>query len=349
VSNPRTNARRRAWALVGAGSALVGAGFGLVPVATAATPSPTPTVQSVSLQSSATKVTSSTSQQLLVQLSATQGQTATVTLSNGSSATSESHAWTFTIDSGALTVDSNGKGSLNIPASELSPYGTVDLTIQPIGKPTTQSCQGAPTSQTQQVSLGGSFFFDSRSNGSHAWGTVGKKTGKFTFSATNTVVWTYVNTNPGCYNLNSVPCQASLYWQSPNQALILGGSRIGTKGSIFASRTISLTTPSGASRADEAFGVSKKLVLVRNGAAASLTVTASSNSSGSATLSAKRHSKPASQHCTQSGKTKTETLTSWNNAKYRNGTKPLKVLEQIFGAIKVPNNTQATISKASIF
>jgi hypothetical protein len=344
-----TRRHRRAGALVGAGSMLVGAGFGLVPVASAATPSPSPTVQSVSLQSSATKVTSSTSHQLLVQLNATQGQTATITLRDGSSATSESHAWTFPIDSSALTVDSNGRGTLNIPAAEISPYGTVDLTIQPVGKPTTQSCQGAPTSQTQQVSLGGSFFFDTHSSGSHAWGTVGKKTGKFTFSATNTVVWTYVNTNPGCYNLNSVPCQASLYWQSPNQALILGGSRIGTKGSIFASRTTSLSAPSGASRADEAFGVSKKLALVRSGSAASLKVTALTNSTGSATLSAKRHSKPASQHCAQGGKTKTETLTSWNNARYRNGTKPLKVLEQIFGAIKVPNNSQATISKASVF
>ncbi|MGN6474974.1 MAG: hypothetical protein ACTHK4_15165 [Mycobacteriales bacterium] len=272
--------RRRAYAVAGVSAVLAGTAFALVPAASAAPPSPSPsptpspTVQSVSLQSSQTKVTSSTSQPLLVQVNATQGQVMSVTLSNGSSAKSESHVWTFAIDSSALTVDSSGKGTLTVPSAELSPYGSINLTIKPTGTPTTQSCQGTPTSKTQPVTLGGTFFFDSHSTGSHAWGTVGKTAGKFSFAATNTVVWTYVNaTNLGaCFSLGNLPCSPHLFWQAPTQAAILIGNSQGSTGAIFASRTKSLTTPTGAAREDEAYGTSKKLVLVRSGKAASLTI-----------------------------------------------------------------------------
>ncbi len=356
----RQRAGRRMSALVGAAAALVGAGFGVVPAASAATGHASPQVQSVSLQSSQTAVTSSTSHKLRVQVAASQTPSpaqgvpptpgpVTVTVTNGSSGRSEFHQWSFQVDSTAFTVDSTGAGTLTVPSSEISPYGSIDLKITPIGNPTTQSCQGTPTSQTQDVSLGGTFFFDSHSTGSQAWGTVGKKAGKFTFSATNTVVWTYVNTNPAaCFNFNSLPCASGLFWQSPNQQVSLSGAKVGTKGSLVGTRSTDLSTPTGATRNDEAFGTTQKLVLHRSGPAASLALTALSNSSGTAKLSAKTHGKPFSQHCTKGGKTVTETATSWSNAKYKNGTKPLKVREQIFGAIKVPNNTQATITKTSI-
>ncbi|MGN6474876.1 MAG: hypothetical protein ACTHK4_14665, partial [Mycobacteriales bacterium] len=119
-------------------------------------------------------------------------------------------------------------------------------------------------------------------------------------------------------------------------------------GAIFASRTKSLTTPTGASREDAAFGTSKKLVLARSGTAASLTIKANKNTSGSAKLSAKRHAKPSSQHCKLGTKTVTETSTLWGSATYKNGTKPLKVREQVFGAIKVATNHQSEISKTTI-
>lgn len=347
---------RRAYAMASVMAAFAGTAFAFVPAASAVTPPPTPsptpspTVQSVSLQSSQTNVTSSTSKQLLVAVNATQGQIASVTLSNGTSAKSESHVWTFQIDSSALTVDSTGRGTLNVPSSALSPFGTMNLTIKPIGNAATQDCHGTPTSKTQPVSLGGTFFFNSLSKGSHAWGTVGKSAGKFTFTATNTVVWTYLNTtNPGaCFSLGNLPCLPHLYWQAPTQAVMLIGNSQGSTGAIFVSRAKSLTTPTGASREDEAFATSKKLALVRNGKAASLTIKAKKHASGSAKLSAKRHTKPSSQHCKLGSKTVTETSTVWGKATYKNGTKPLKVREQIFGAIKVANNHQSEISKTKI-
>jgi len=190
------------------------------------------------------------------------------------------------------------------------------------------------------------------STGKNAWGTVGSKAKntKFTFSATNTLTTTYVNSNPGAClpDFSNLPCASSLFWQSGNDAASLSGVKVGTHGEIFASRTADIATPAGTKRIDEAFGTSKKLVLNTSGTAASLSVTHDTNSKGSAKLSAKKHGKPYSTDCKKSGKSRVETATTWSNAKYKNGSTPLAVKAQIYGAIKVADNTSAEIVKTKL-
>lgn len=347
-------------ALIGAAVAVAGTSVVAGPAVVAAA-STTPTVQSVALTSSHTAVTSSTSKKLVVQVTANQTQAqftgqptsgeVTVSLSTGSSSKSESHEWQFNNTDGALTVDSTGAGSLNVPNPAITPFGKIDLTITPVGDPTTTSCQGSPSTQTQPVTLAGTFYFDSQSTGSNAWGTVGSKANNttFTFSTTNTVTTTYLNPSaPSCIDFGNVPCASSLFWQSGNEDISLSGAKSGTKGFIFGSRTTDIASPAGTQRIDSAFGTSKKLVLNTSGTAASLVVKANTNSGGSAKLSASKHSKPSSVDCKKSGKSMVETLTSWSNAKYKNGTKPLAVHEQIFGKIKVANNKQAQIIRTKL-
>jgi hypothetical protein len=355
----RSAMARRAIAILGAGAALAGTSFGLVPAAAA--PSDVPAVQSVALESSQTAVTSSSAHKLRVQVTANQTQPqvagqpssglVTVTLSTGTSDKSEFHEWSFPGADGALSVDSTGAGKLTMTNPQIAPFGKMNLTITPVGDPTTQSCDGTPRSQTQKVSLDGTFFFDSMSSGKNAWGTVGQKSKSFTFAATNTVTTTYVNTNPtACLpDFGNLPCASSLFWQStPNEGLSLSGVKVGTHGSIFASRTTDLSAPAGAKRIDEAFATSKKLVLTTSGTAASLPVKSDTNSAGSAKLSAKKHGKPFSTNCKKAGKSRVETSTTWNNAKYKNGSKPLAVHEQIYGAIKIANNRAAQITRTRI-
>lgn len=349
----------RALGLMGASGVLAATGFGLVPAALAA-PHDVPAVQSVALQSSQTAVTSSTSHHLRVQVTANQTQASssrvpssgqvTVTLGTGTSDKSEFHQWQFQDADGALTVDSTGNGNLTMSNAQLSPFGKINLTIAPIGDPVVHSCEGTPQSQTQDVSLEGTFFFDSRSTGKNAWGSVGKKSNSFTFAATNTLTTTYVDTNPtGCLpNLGFQPCAASLFWQSGTEAVTLSGVKTGRHGSIFASRTTDLTAPADATRIDEAFGTSRKLVLKTSGTAASLSVTGDHNSTGSAALSAKKHAKPYSAQCRKGGKSKVETSTTWSDAKYKNGSRPLAVKAEIFGAIKVADSSTAEIVKTKL-
>jgi hypothetical protein len=187
------------------------------------------------------------------------------------------------------------------------------------------------------------------STGSNAWGSVGKKSKGFTFSATNTITTTYVNTNPSCLpDFSNLPCTSGLFWQADNGDASMSGVKVGSHGAMFASRTTDLTTPTGAKRIDEAFGTSKKLVLSTSGTAASLAVKASTNSVGSAKLSAKKHGKPFSAQCKKAGKSMVETSTTWPNAKYKNGTKALAVKAQIFGKISVANNSSAEIVKTKL-
>jgi hypothetical protein len=347
-----TNTFRRTVTSVLAAAALVAGGGVAVPLLAAA-PVQTPPVQSVTLLSSQTKVTSSSGAALYVQVQSSQtpnqstGNTVSVSLSTGSSDRSEIHEWTFPVDATAMAVADNGNGTLNVPDAKTAPYGSISLKMRPVGSPTTDSCGGAPRSRTQQLALDGTFFFDSLSKGAQKWGTVGQQVGKFTFSGTNTVTTTYLVTDPNCFNF-TLPCSTSLFWDSGTEDIQLEGVASGKRGLLFGSRTTALATPAGATRHDEVFGKTKKLVLVRDGSGASLAVKSAANARGKAKITAKKHHKPASSECTKSGQSKVETSTRWTNAHYQNGGKPLTVKAQVFGKITVADNGDAQIVKTRL-
>lgn len=339
------------------GIAVVVVGSGTVAAPTALAAPPTDTVTSQSLETSFTHVTSTTGKKLQVQLNVEQpaaapaGTTATISVRKGSSESSELHVWTFPVTAGAMELDQSGAGVVDVPSTAISPYGAVSLTLAPIGEPTTQTCKKQNVSQTQVVSVKGTFFFDTRSKGSHPWGKVGSKNKSFTFSATNKLVSQY---SPGagsaCVDFNNLPCLFGVFWSANENggALNFEGVTSGSHGQLIASRTVNLSTPAGATRNDEAFATTKPLNLITtSGGGATLSVKASTNAAGSAKLTGKSSSKD-SNNCKDGTKKKVETTTFWQNAKYKNGTKPLAVHEQIFGSIKIANNSSSSLTSSTV-
>ncbi|HWC36185.1 MAG TPA: hypothetical protein VG650_15370 [Mycobacteriales bacterium] len=345
-------ARRRALAMVGAGGALAASGFGLVPAATAATAHDTPVATSTGLNSSITSTTSTTGHKLYVKLDASHsdataapGTTDTLDVELANNKTifgGESHTWSFKIPAGALTFDmdasgnADGNGTLDVPSSALSPFGMVSLKFAPKGSPTTQQCNGQPSSQTQPVTLSGTFYFDTKSKGSHKWGAIGSKTKKFTFSATNNVVTTYATTDFSCLGTQSAPCVSAISWFANHGGVSFDGSGQGSSnGSIFGSRSTNLSKPAAAIREDANTGVSKALKLKTKGSSTSLSVVGTHGTVGSATLKASKKQGPFSNPC----KSGTEQITAWSNGSYKNGSSPLKLKMQIFGTLSLANNS----------
>jgi hypothetical protein len=328
-------------------SVTLGAALAAAPNALASASRDVPqVVTSVALQTTSVPVTSSTGHKLHLTIqahhipNANVGDDVTVSLSSGTSDKSEFHDWRFPVDGSVIALDSTGSGTIDVPSSELAPYGAIDLQVAPVGSPTTQSCKGSPTSQTQKVSITGTFTFVTKSSGAHKWGSVSLE------SLSGKVVSSYA-TGLGCIDFN-VPCLSGILWQANQGNLGFTGVASGKNASLFASREKALSEPAGATRSDEAFATTKKLTLKKSsGRAVSLSVIAAGNSSGMASLKAKQATPSNSVNCRQGGKQKVETSTNWNNAKYRNGKTPLTVHEQVFGAIKISNNSnsQITVSK----
>ena len=262
-----------------------------------------------------------------------------VSLSTPATKTVESHEWQFPVDGAAFEVDDTGAGTLNVPSDQLGPYGTVDLTITPVGSPTTQKCNGNPISQTQKVSLSGTLAFDTLSSGGHKWGSVTRKT------LTASLVSIYAtNAGTACVDFNNLPCVVGLVWGANHgENLNFSGIDTGEKASLIASRTTSLSAPDGATRSDLVSATTKRLSIAQSGSGATLSIVALGNSTGRATIKA---GKPQtdSVNCKVGKKKKIETTTTWSKPKYTNGKKPLVVHEQVFGSIKIANTSQCSLS-----
>jgi hypothetical protein len=314
----------------------------VVPGSAGAPQSFTPGVGTVVLQTSQTNVTSSTDHKLRVELTATHqvGYDSTtdrvaVTVFKGISGVAERHRWSFDVPNSAWDIDDSGAGTVKVPTTALSPYGKVKLDVVPVADPTTNSCNGSIRSQTQKVSVKGIFFFDTRSKGTHKWGSVGSNTKRFAFAATNTIVTTDDLPATPCVNPGSAPCVSEVVWSAASTTENLeGANTAGTRASFIATRNKELATPAHAMRTDELVARSKHLA-IKNGAGggATLAVTAISPATGSAKLTAPESS-VFTLPCTKDGMDHTQTYTTWDGD-YTNGSKPLAAHAQIFGPIKL--------------
>lgn len=268
--------------------------------------------------------------------SSTQGNL-DVTLSNAS----EFHQWDFSVPTSALVVKSSGKGTYKVPATKLSPFGTVKLSFAPKGKPTLLKCEGTTVSKVQKVTLSGTFFFDTRS-GKHGWGTVGSKKSKFTFTSNATVEWSYVTT-ASCQPDFTSFCQTSTFWDAFTENGDLQGAVVPRKG-VSASRQVKLSKPAGAFRYDNKSAGVKSETFSSTSTTATLTVTGNgSSSTGSATITGSDPN-TFSNPCGKTGQT--QNMTSWNGT-FTNGSKPLEV-HDIFGVIGAKTGSDAEITKYSV-
>jgi hypothetical protein len=244
-----------------------------------------------------------------------------------------------------LTVANSGAGTLKVPAKDIGPFGEVSLQIMPIGKITSKSCQGTVVSKSIKVRLSGVFSFDSKSTGADAWGVIGS-TKSFTFPATNTVTWSYSSAASENCIATTTPCGATVIWAAQHGAVAMDGTEAGAGGArVIASRAVSLATPKGATRSDSNIASTQGLVVKTGlGGSASLVVTGEgSGVTGSATLMSTAPSSPFPTPC---GKGKTQDGEFWSGS-YADGSTPLTVAEQIYGAFTLSDNDNGTFDQTT--
>jgi hypothetical protein len=355
--------------LVGLTALVVSSAVVAAPAALAGRAHATPAVTQIQLSSGTTKVMSSTHRKLQVDLLANNnpGSTAddvVITLREGGVA-GEEHDWTFPVAASALKANPAGKGTLKVPGTKIAPYGVVSLTITPIGKPKTDSCNGTPADKVQKVTLAGTFFFDTKSTGSKRWGTVGSRNTKkkFAFSSTNDLTWFYrsaavpdggervTGAKADCGGDNPfLPCSAGLIWDDASGIVDVSGVATSGVELIEASRNVALNTPVGATREDDLTGAgpAPQFTTTPDAAAdgesnATLVATADTGASGTTTLTSVTPSMVQEVPCRGGTANETANALFWANATYTNGTIPLTVTAEIFGPITQANNTDATI------
>jgi hypothetical protein len=335
--------------VAGVAAIVVGTGVAAAPTALATAPHAA-TPNSVTLSSSDGALKSSTKQSIKVALEASNNpstpanDTVNVVLSKGVEDASETHIWSFPISSSALHVASNGSGTLKVPAAKISPFGSISLTFKPIAKATSQSCNSTVVSKTVKVSLSGVFFFDSKSTGAHKWGTVGSKQ-HFSFPATNTVTWQF--SSPSSENCipASAPCAASLTWAAQANGVAFDGvSTNQTSSVVRASRSTSLAKPQGASRIDSNVATTTVPTINPNAQGNDvLTVTGSGSTiTGSATITSSQPAATIPTPCGSNGGTESS---QFFTGAYANGSTPLTVAEQIYGALSLADNSNGTVEQ----
>lgn len=350
--------------LLASGGVLAASAVAVGPAAAAATPHANPAVSQVRLSSKTETVKTSTGRRLRLQLVANQlpGSNAAsddvlVTLSDGPQDVGETHEWDFPVSASALKLTRSGQGWLQVPPQKILPYGIVKLTVTPSGKPKTDSCAGAATDRVQPVRLAGAFYFDTKSTGAHKWGVIGSKNvrKKFLFSGLGNVTWFYPEpaggTGCGSDDDTGLPCSGSLFWDDPVGDVDLSGVTVTGANLIEASRNVQLPTPVGASRADELTGIGAPPVLTTTPDAAnpasqdaSLAVSGDTGAVGSATITSADPGQTQSLPCDGGTTGETASVSLWQGCTFTNGTTPLAVPAEIFGAISVPDtNTQATL------
>jgi hypothetical protein len=308
-------------------------------------------ILSVGLNSATLAVVSSTHHKLRVQVSATKDLESTgndaVTVTLSTPHNSESHAWAFPFSAARMKVGVKGNGSISLPTSAMSPYGRLSLSFKATGAARTAKCHGVPALKTRHVVISGRLLFETHSTGKYRWGQVGSSHRAIHFGTTSTVVWTYDTSGTGCggQQFPPDPCVYGLVW------LVLHGSvefseisrKSAAAGEVGAERTVDLKRPKGAQRTDNTFGRTRPLLLtVADTGLTTLAVHADGgNATGSATLTSPEPAQVMTSGC---GADSVQTRTTWP-ADYDHGSPRLRLSEQVFGALTMPDTSHAIILK----
>lgn len=281
--------------------------------------------------------TSSTHKRLYVLVNAsreTHNHTET-SVSLSRSGTPETHEWTFQITKASFSFNiGTGKGSLST-GKQLKPFGKLALSFNTTGKKHTQTC-GTYVSVSQAVTVHGALSFNSKTKGKKGWGKVGGSD-KHTLSGKSHVYY-QTGAFACCGGGFTNPCSAGVEWNASTQVgtkeTQMFGSLNGSHGFLEVSRNASLKKPKGAIRTDAMNVPDNNVSFASHGGNATLSIGATKHVTGSAKLAST--SAGTSYPSTCGKHHKTMTTTTWQ-APYMNGSSPLKVHEQIEGALALPD------------
>lgn len=305
-------------------------------VATAAAP----TVTSVSVVGSKTKVVTSKGKTVDVHINAYRYGVSSMGITLHAPA--EAHTWGFPIANTEFTLASTGKGKLAPASTKTSPYAKVALTIAPAATAVFKKCEGQVVSKTQKITLSGTFWHDSRS-GTKGWGTVGSKTNRFAFSTTATAMWNYENSADCGGSSTPEPCVSSTNWGGFGTKTSFSG----TTRTVYASRTVKLATPVNASRYDSRTVTAKSATLTQDVKAktAKLVVVGNGKTLTGTGIIRGSNRSVGSYPCGTAGKRISSS--SWYPVTFNNGASPLRTTD-IFGAIVLPNQSQGYLYRNAV-
>jgi hypothetical protein len=302
---------------------------------------PEATIFTYDLDSLINKVTSTTGVKLYLSLDASHtpefseiGDDVGITLETTSG--SESHLWDVTLPSGTFEPTPAGGGTLET-GDGLGAYGSVDLTLTPVGAAKTTRCSSSNYTVTRTEKLAGTIAFDSLSTGPHAWGDVGSTTKKFAFDGPTSLAETY---GSGCFRTPEPKCSSDFTWDvGANDADISFGGGVGFDGRLtfFASRLVHLSSPADATRVDFVTDSVPDPTLTLSGGGATVKVRTSGAARGSGTVRSSRKAMTTTESCRQGSKAGKDTDFFWK-AKFTAGSPTLGVTEQIEGPITLPSN-----------
>jgi hypothetical protein len=298
-------------------------------------------------------VVSSTHHRLRLQLTATRyletpaNDAVTVTVERPHD--TESHAWTFLFPADRMKVGTKGNGSIVLP-SAIAPYGRLSLSFKAAGAAKLTRCQGVPALTTRHVATSGRLLFVTHSTGKDRWGSIGSSHHTIHFGTTSTIVWTYDTSGTDCGGQLVVPnpCLFGVVWEAEHGAVVFSGfSRLASTapGEVGAQRDVDLSKPKGAERTDETFGTAHHMsVGVGSTGLTTVSVHADGgNATGSAVLTSPD---PAEMSPCGCGAGVKEIQTRWPS-QYDHGSPALRLSEQVFGAMTMPDTSEAIILRYS--
>lgn len=247
----------------------------------------------------------------------------------------EQHAWSFPAPSSAFDISKKAAGKLTLTSKQTGGMGKVALKVEPDGAMKSQKCGGEVYAKSRNVTIAGTFFFDSDSK----WGKVGKKTKPTKFRTAHTVYFSY---DVDCPPTES-QCSSGLSWSTSfgngKQYTYLGATKTGSSSSVYAYRSTELAKPEGARRHDSAWGTGSAPVLtVASDESASMKI---HGVSGSGTLTDPSPGQTSSYPC----KNGTQHSTYWWGGTVTNDATPVKLPAQVFGDFTVPDGTHGYMSK----
>jgi len=311
-----------------AAAALLGS---LVVTASPAAAAPTPT--QLELNGHAVTVTTSTGQTLRLTVAAfkniTDGDKSkvsiNVTLATGKAASfGETHRWSFPAPRSAFVFHRHKGKAVLVSGASLGDYGSLDLTFHKRSREVEQCGLGGTETAYLGV-LRGAVHFRSSSS----WGRVNDK--DLSFKAHNEVVVdASCEEAEGAGDEEEAECHQSTSWVGPTatvpgglttqygSAFVSGGPK---RPSITGTRTVSLSSPHGAGRADYLVAESAAPQLDSGTNTLSITTKPGTRISGAATISGGQQAPPATGDCHDEATNtdKTETTTgyfgaSWSSA-----------------------------------
>lgn len=264
---------------------------------TAPTAADAATVVKLELNGHTVSVTTSSGQALRLAVAAfkdiTEGDTSkaaiNVTLSTGKAVSfGETHRWSFRAKRSAFDFHKKSGNATLMSGAALGDFGSLDLSFQKDHREF-EKCSGGGTETTYVGTLSGAVHFRSHT----PWGRVSKK--HLSFKSNNEVVVdASCEEAEGAGEEEEADCHESISWVGPTgtvpdglttqfgSAFFSGGPK---RPSITGVRTVTLSSPRGAGRADYLVAESPAPQLDSNTNTLSITTTPGTRISGAATIS----------------------------------------------------------------